>query len=186
MSLCNGIVVFQRLVRRKLIVPNRIWRRYLEKRQRTLRDPTIKNKLFAFMGVNLPRIIQNRNICANKIQRAYRAHRILRYFRCSLWRHRRRMRRGARVIQCAYRCAKARERCAKARELKWGLHWLERCLGEERGHYDLNRWLGGLGWSLKRNDNIPITDATCNHRTEKEENVSLTCELLQITSNVFS
>ena len=168
MSLCNGLIVFQLMVRRKLIVPNRIRRRYLEKRQRTLRDPTIKNKLFAFMGVNLPRIIQIWNIYANKIQRAYRAHRILYCLRIFLWvkvkeprrRNRRRMKLSAKVIQRAYRCA-------KARELARGLHWLERCLGEDRGHYDLNRWLEGRGWSLKRKDNIPKTDATTGQKRRR-------------------
>lgn len=105
------LIVLQLLVRRKLIVPNRIRRRYLERRQKMLRDPTIKTKLFAFMGVNLSRRIQIRNICANKIQRAYRGHRILHCVRIFLWvkSKERRMKSSANVIQCAYRCAKARE-----------------------------------------------------------------------------
>jgi hypothetical protein len=95
------LIALQLLVRRKLIVPNRIRRRYLERRQKMLRDPTIKTKLFAFMGVKLSRRILIRNICANKIQRAYRGHQIL------LWVSR--MKSSAIVIQCAYRRAKARE-----------------------------------------------------------------------------
>ena len=160
-SLFNGLILFQLMVRRKLIVPNRIRRRYLERRQKTLRDPTIKNKLFAFMGVNLPRRIQIQNICANKIQRAYRAHRILHCLRIFLWvkikeprrRNRRKMKWSAKVIQRAYRCA-------KARELARGLQWLDRCLGEDTRQYDLNRWLLGRGWSIKRKDNIPKTAET--------------------------
>jgi hypothetical protein len=73
----QGLIVFQLMVRRKLIVPNRIWRRYLERREKTLRDLTIKIKLFAFMGINLSRRMQIRKMCAIRIQRAYRAHRIL-------------------------------------------------------------------------------------------------------------
>ena len=156
----NGVIVFQLMVRRKLIVPNRIRRRCAERRLKTLRDPTIKNKLFAFMGVNLSRRIQIRNMFANKIQRAYRAHRILHCLRIFLWvkikeprrRLRRNLKSSAKVIQRAYRCA-------KAQELARGLKWLERCIGEDRRQYDLNRWLGDRGWSLKRKDNDPIAEA---------------------------
>jgi hypothetical protein len=149
-----GLISFQLMVRRKLIVPNRI-------RRKRLRDPTIKNKLFAFMGVNLSRRMQIRNMFANKIQRAYRAHRILHCHRIFLWvkikEPRRRLRQkrkssAAKVIQRAYRNAKKQPRAI-------ALQWLERCLGDETRQYNLNRWLGDRGWSIKRKDNYPITDA---------------------------
>ena len=83
------------------------------------------------MGVNLSRRIEIRNMFAIKIQRAYRAHRILHCLRIFLWvkikeprrRLRRNLKSSAKVIQRAYRCA-------KAQELARGLKWLERCIGD--------------------------------------------------------
>jgi hypothetical protein len=97
--------------RANLLDPYRIRRTYLELRQKTLRDPMIKTELFSFMGVNLLRTIQNRYIWAKKTQRAYRDYRILHCIRVLLTEKmkERKMKSSANVIQCAYRCAKARE-----------------------------------------------------------------------------
>ncbi len=70
------------------------------------------------------------------------------------------MKLSAKIIQRAYRRA-------KEQELARGLQWLERCLGEERRQYDLNKWLGDCGWSLKRKDNYPITDAPTGLKRRK-------------------